>query len=154
MAQVAVLEEAEDHALVAEETGLAHVRSVRPAGRAVRTEVVTTARPPGGSPYGDGARQDPPEGGERAGACEDLWRLGVIRQPPREQLPGRVELEAKQVDCRRAERRLERQHRRRPLRGRGEAQEGGSSGEGDLGGGEAERGHGIFPLRADKKTCA
>src|SRR5581483_12305435 len=124
----------------------------RPAGRAVRTQLGTTARPPGGSPYGDGACQDPPEGGERAGACEHLWRLAVVGQPPREQLPGRVELEAKQVDGRRSERRLERQHRRRPLCRGGEAQEGGSSGEGDLGGGEAEWRHGIFPLRADKKT--
>src|SRR5574339_235732 len=87
-----------------------------------------TAGPPGGSPDGEGAAQHAAQGGKGTVREEDARCLGVEREPPGEELPGRVELDDAEIDERRPEGRLVSKHRGRPLRPRpqaGEAQEGG-----------------------------
>jgi hypothetical protein len=99
------------------------------------------AGPPGGSPDGDEAGHDAAERGQRPGAGEDAGRLGAEGQPPGENLPGGVELEAEEIEPRRSQCRVVGKQRRRPLRGRDEC------GKHDRGGEERpdncwrERGH-------------
>src|SRR5581483_1801823 len=89
----------------------------RPAGRAVGCGLAAAACPPGGSPDGNGTGGKPAEGGGRAGARKHIRSLGVERQPPHEQLPGGVNLEAEEIEPRGAEGGLVAQHRGGPLRG-------------------------------------
>ena len=121
--QIALIIEAEDHALIAEQTRLLDVAQVRPAGRAIGGNGLAMARPPGGSPHSDGTADDPPEGGNGAGACEHVRRLTIKGQPPGEDLPWRIKRISAQRDHRRAEGGLELQHRRRPLCGQLQAEQ-------------------------------
>jgi hypothetical protein len=98
MAEVAAAVEAEDDAAIVEKTCLADVGKVRPAGRAVRGGDTGTTGPPGGSPDGERAAQD----SEGTGAGKDAGCLGVEGEPPGEELPGRVELQPKEVEKRRS----------------------------------------------------
>ena len=58
----------------------------------------------------------PPASGKETGAAEHVGCLCVEGEPPGEQLPGRVDLDADEIDPRRAQRRLMPEHARRPLR--------------------------------------
>ena len=87
-----------------------------------------TAGPPGGSPDGKSAAQHTAQGGNGTGREEDARCLGVEREPPGEELPGRVDLDDAEIEERGPEGRLVPKHRGRPLRRRpqaGEAQESG-----------------------------
>jgi hypothetical protein len=91
-----------------------------------------TAGPPGGSPDGESAAQHAAQGGKGTGREEDARCLGVEREPPGEELPGRVELEDAEVGERGPEGRLMAEHRGRPLRRCPQAGETQESGDGAL----------------------
>ena len=55
--------------------------------------------PPGGSPCRDEACDAAAERRQRPGAGEDAGRLCAEGQPPGEDLPGGVELEAQEIHC-------------------------------------------------------
>ena len=129
VAQIAAAIESEHDALLGQQTGVLHVGSVRPASRAIGDVLALMAGPPGGSPDGDETAGETPERGNGACACKHVRRLRVERQPPDEQLPGRVELDPKEIDPRGPQRRLVAQHGGGPLRGGGQARHHQSDGD-------------------------
>jgi hypothetical protein len=78
------------------------------------------AGPPSGSPDGDEAGGGGAERGQRPGAGKDAGRLGAEGQPPGEDLPGGIELEAEEIEPRRPQRRVVGEPGGGPLRRRGE----------------------------------
>jgi hypothetical protein len=117
MAQVPIAIETEHDAVLLKETCFAHIATIRPAGRAVGCWVFVAARPPGGSPDGDGAAGQSPNGRKRAGACEYIRGRSFECQPPDEELPWRVHLESEDVHPRIPKCWLVSEHGRGPLRG-------------------------------------
>jgi len=118
VAQIGIIEEAEDDAARGQQARLADVRQHRPAGRAVRGLDGIGSAPPGGSPDGDQCGCDAPGKCQETGAAEHVRRLSVEGDPPGEQPPGRVDGNAAETDPRRAQRRLMPEHGRCPLRRR------------------------------------
>ena len=112
------------------------------------------AGPPGGSPDGDETAGETPERGNGAGACKHVGRLRVERQPPDEQLPGRVDLDPEEIDPRGPKRSLVAQHGGGPLRRGGEACNHQSDGDQTLRERDTERGHGHRRLSSEKYIAA
>ena len=83
----------------------------------------------GSSAECDQAGGNTPECRNGAGTRKHAGCLGVEAEPPGEQLPGRVDLHAKEIDPRRPERGLVAQHGRRPLRRRHQADADGGGGQ-------------------------
>ena len=77
VAQIPLVVEAQHDAFVGKQVGIAHITEIRPAGRAIGCGLLVEAGPPGGSPDGDGAAGDSPEGGNGTGACKHVRSLSV-----------------------------------------------------------------------------
>jgi len=132
VAQVSAAIEAEDDTPVAQQARLVEIGKIRPAGRAVGRGARPAACPPGGSPDGKYPAQHPAEGGDGTGGGKDIRRLGVEREPPGEELPGRIELDDGKIDEGRPKGGLVGQHAGRPLRGSPQAGDAQEDGDGAL----------------------
>ncbi len=146
VAQIAVPIETEDDAAIAQQPCLVDIGSVRPAGRAVGCGLLLAAGPPGGSPERDQAGGNSPECRNGAGTRKHAGCLAVERQPPGEQFPRRVELEAREIDPGCPERRLVAEHRRRPLRRGDETSQRDGDGQQTLTDGGTEGRHDRWPF--------
>ena len=90
-------------------------------------------------------RADPAERGKGAGAREHVWRLGVERQPPDEQLPRRIDFQPDSIDPRRPECGLMSKHGGGPLRRCPQAHHDRQGGDAKLQSVSSERHHWLLP---------
>ena len=116
MAQIAILQPADKHALRVEQTGFADFALGRPARRAVGRDQPGLARPPQRSGDRDDNAEHTATGRHRAGAVEDPRRVSLKGVPPLEQPPRDVNGITGDMEPGRTEPRLIAELGRRPLR--------------------------------------
>ena len=123
VAQIVPGEPAEDHAVLADQPGVADFARTRPARRAEGRDLARFAGAPHRHGDGDGDRDEPARRGDVGALIEDLRRVGVEPVPPPEEGRRWIYGKAQEPAPRRAEFGLERQPPRDPFRrapGRGQ----------------------------------
>jgi hypothetical protein len=84
VAEVALVDPAEENTGVAEKAGRLHIPRQGPVCRAVRGDGPALARTPKRSRNGGAATDEPARGGDLAGTREDVRRVSVEVKPPDE----------------------------------------------------------------------
>ena len=118
MAQVAASQLAEEHTFRPEQSGGRHFTAAGPARRSVGGDLAGLTRPPQRAGDRAGAAEKSAGAGQQAGLVEDRRRIGLVVEPPVEELPGAIERLAERRRPGRAQLDLVVEHRRCPL-GRG-----------------------------------
>ena len=116
VAQIVVAPSAEQHAIMAEQAGLANFTGLGPTRRAIGGDALDLPRPPDrhGDRHDDGG--DSAGGGDVGALDEDVARIGVVGEPPPEEGRRLIERPAEELEPRAAELGLESKAPRDPLR--------------------------------------